>query len=692
MRDFLSGGGEMGALMRAHDWSESCLGPAVTWPLTLRMAVRLMLNAAHPMCVCWGPDSACLYNDAWRRSIGPQNQPASPGRPAREQREMWSIIGPRIARVMTGGGAIWHENQFVPMTRHGRREDTWWNFGFTQIDDDSFSHGIGGVLVICNETTEQVLAEAALHERNATLEARAAERTERLRASENLIQTFFRHSSECHAVLVGDDAGQFRYEEINPATLLLYGKTRDQVIGFTTAEVVGVENSVGLDRHMAASLRSGAPYRYERRQGEGVVEAVATPVPGEAGFGRRVVVSARDVTERRRLEEQLRQAQKMEAVGQLTGGVAHDFNNLLTLVMGGLEIIGRQLPQLRDTATAERIARARDMAMHGVQRAVALTSRLLAFSRQQPLAPQVLDANKLVAGICDLLRRSLGEAVSLETVLAGGLWRTYADPNQLENALLNLALNARDAMPDGGKLTIETANASLDEVYVASLTEPVTPGQYVMIAVADTGSGMDRATLARAFDPFFTTKEVGKGTGLGLSQVYGFTRQSAGHIKIYSEIGEGTTVKIYLPRRIGTTNEAISAAPPDAARAIGEETILAVEDDKDLRAYTAEILRELGYRVIEAANGVAALEILGREEKLDLLLTDVVMPGGMNGRQLADAAAAIRPELRVLFMTGYTRNAIVHHGRLDAGIHLISKPFSFQELAARVRARLDGPA
>jgi len=388
-------------------------------------------------------------------------------------------------------------------------------------------------------------------------------------------------------------------------------------------------------------------------------------------------------------EESLRQAHKMEAVGQLTGGVAHDFNNLLTVVLGGLEMIGRQIPHLPESPATARIIRARDMALQGVQRAVTLTTRLLAFSRQQPLVPTAIDANRLVAGICELLRRTLGESISLETVLTGGLWPTFADANQLENAILNLALNARDAMPIGGKMTIETANCYLDEAYVRGLAEPVARGQYVMIAVADTGMGMDQATLEKAFEPFFTTKEVGKGTGLGLSQVYGFVRQSAGHVKIYSEIDEGTTVKIYLPRHVGAAERTGADDFPDTARAIGRETILVAEDDDALRTYTTDILRELGYRVLEAANGAEALEILERDDEVDLLFSDVVMPGGINGRELAEQAIRKRPALRVLFTTGYTRNAIVHHGRLDPGIHLISKPFSFQELAAKVRARLD---
>jgi PAS domain S-box-containing protein len=392
---------------------------------------------------------------------------------------------------------------------------------------------------------------------------------------------------------------------------------------------------------------------------------------------------------RQKAEEALRQAQKIEAVGQLTGGIAHDFNNLLTIVVGGLEAIGRQIPALPVSPAVSRIVRARDMALQGVHRAVTLTSRLLAFSRQQPLAPQALDANKLVGGISELLHRTLGEAVALETVLAGGLWHTFADSNQLENAVLNLALNARDAMPSGGKLTIETANCYLDEAYIGQIAEPVESGQYVMVAIADTGSGMDKATLERAFEPFFTTKDVGRGTGLGLSQVYGFVRQSAGHVKIYSEVGEGTTVKIYLPRHRGESDSMKPGdAPTNAACAIGKETILVVEDDDSLRAYTTESLRELGYRVLEAASGAAALEALGKDDQIDLLFTDVVMPGGFNGRQLADEATRRQLKLKVLFTTGYTRNAIVHHGRLDPGIHMISKPFSFRELAARIRLGL----
>jgi PAS domain S-box-containing protein len=399
---------------------------------------------------------------------------------------------------------------------------------------------------------------------------------------------------------------------------------------------------------------------------------------------------ADEVRERMKAEEASRQSQKMEAIGQLTGGVAHDFNNLLTIIIGGLDAIGRQIEKLPDNPELARVRRSRDMALQGARRAATLTSRLLAFSRRQALDPKPLEVNRLIAGIADLLQRTLGETVAFETVSAGGLWRALADPSELENALVNLAVNARDAMINGGKLTIETGNASLDEAYVGALTEPVAAGQYVLIAVSDTGHGMDPQTLARVFEPFFTTKEVGRGTGLGLSQVYGFVRQTGGHVKIYSEVNHGTTVKLYLPRATADmpANE-LEITEVNTASEGGAETILLVEDDEDLRAFSGGVLRELGYRVLETRSGPTALKVLQSEAAIDLLFTDVVLPDGMNGRNLADEARRHRPDLKVLFTTGYTRNAIVHHGRLDPGVNLIGKPFTFAELASKVRNILD---
>jgi signal transduction histidine kinase/ActR/RegA family two-component response regulator len=395
---------------------------------------------------------------------------------------------------------------------------------------------------------------------------------------------------------------------------------------------------------------------------------------------------AEEINRRAEAEEALRQSQKMETVGQLTGGIAHDFNNLLQVVTGNLEILLRNIPE-----DSPRLRRSAGNAMTGAQRAAALTQRLLAFSRRQPLKPKPVDINKLVAATHDLLHRTLGETIEVEAVLAPRLWCVEADPNQLENAMLNLAVNARDAMPGGGKLTIETQNTILDHAYVAQHAE-VTAGQYVVLCISDTGTGMDSDTVTRAVEPFFTTKEVGKGTGLGLSMVYGFVKQTGGHLKIYSEPGEGTTVKIYLPRMLGDLvgeEEPVEAAAPEGTSG---ETVLVCEDDEDVRAYSVEVLRELGYRVIEAADGLSALKLLkGQEGHVDLLFTDVVLPGGMTGAQLARKAARMRPDLKILFTTGYARNAIVHHGRLDAGVELITKPFSYADLAARVRDILDKP-
>jgi len=386
---------------------------------------------------------------------------------------------------------------------------------------------------------------------------------------------------------------------------------------------------------------------------------------------------------REQAEQALRQAQKMEAVGQLTGGVAHDFNNLLTIIIGNIGIARRGVVEAR----AER---ALANALAGAERAAQLTQRLLAFSRLQPLNPKTVDANKLILSMSDLLTRSLGENIELETISGAGLWKIEVDTSEMEATLLNLALNARDAMPDGGKLTIETSNAYLDEEY-CSKHAGLRPGQYVLIAVSDSGVGMSGETIEHAFEPFFTTKETGKGTGLGLSQVYGFIKQSGGHVKIYSEPGQGTSIKLYLPRHDGedsVTATAERAEQPGPEQGRGE-TILVVEDDEGVRQYAAEILRDLNYQVIEAKDSASALKLVDADKKFDLLLTDVVLPG-KNGRQLADEVLRRHPGVKVIFMTGYSRNAIVHQGRLDRGAELISKPLIEGVMARKIRQTLDG--
>lgn len=381
-------------------------------------------------------------------------------------------------------------------------------------------------------------------------------------------------------------------------------------------------------------------------------------------------------------EEALRQAQKMEAVGQLTGGIAHDFNNLLTIVIGSVDIARRAL----GVGDAMRATRAMGNAQKGAERAAALTQRLLAFSRRQPLDPKPLHVGRLVEGMLDLVNRALGETVSLDVVADPALWRTEADPNQLENAILNLAVNARDAMPDGGRVVIETRNARIEPGDAAE----VAPGDYVMVAITDTGTGMSRETLARVFEPFFTTKEVGRGTGLGLSQVYGFVRQSGGQVKMFSQEGVGTTVRIYLPRlhHDGEDDEEEATAPA-LAPSRQDETIMVVEDDDDVRAYTVEVLRELGYRVLEAHDGMTALRLLERRETaIDLLFTDVVMPG-MSGSELVERARGLKAELKVLYASGYTRNAIMQGGRLEPGVDLLAKPFTYESLARKIRDVLE---
>jgi signal transduction histidine kinase len=381
--------------------------------------------------------------------------------------------------------------------------------------------------------------------------------------------------------------------------------------------------------------------------------------------------------------EAVRQLQKMEAVGQLTGGVAHDFNNLLQVIVGNLEIIRRAAG-----ADSTRILRAVEVALDSARAGAAMTQRLLAFARRQPLDPKPIDVNVLVNGMSELIHRALGETIEIEVVLGAGLWRIEADANELERAILNLAVNARDAMPEGGKLTVETANCHVDDAY-ASLNPDSSPGQYVVISVTDTGTGMDADTMRQAFEPFFTTKPVGRGTGLGLSQVYGFVKQSGGHVKLYSELNVGTTVRMYLPRLQGAAAEASRAPVPLPAESGRQELVLVVEDDEKVRNLSVEMLRELGYQVLEAADGPKALQILEARDDIALLFTDVVLPGGMTGAQVAARAKASHPKLKVLFTTGYARNAIVHHGRLDAGVQLLTKPFTFADLAAKVRAVLD---
>jgi PAS domain S-box-containing protein len=483
----------------------------------------------------------------------------------------------------------------------------------------------------------------------------------------------------------------------NAGAQRIKGYEAEEIIGSHFSRFYSEEDrAAGVPQRALATAKTEGKFEAEgwriRKDGSRfwasvVIDAIYNEAGQLAGFAK----ITRDITERmeaqralRETQEQLAASQKMDAVGQLTGGIAHDFNNLMMVVLGNLETAQRNARGLDNT----NLLRAINHAMRGAQRASSLTQRLLAFSRRASLNPKPLDLNKFLVGAVEFLHRALGETIEIETAGAAGLWIVEVDPDQLEVALLNLAINARDAMPSGGKLTVEAVNSILDSEYCKANLE-VSPGQYVMLSVSDTGSGMSKDTISRAFEPFFTTKEIGHGTGLGLSQVYGFVKQSGGHVRIYSEVGQGTTIKIYLRRFFGRDADDQLIEGELLGQGEGGETILVVEDDDDVRAYLTDVLRGLKYGVITASNAMLALEILGRQDvRIDLMLTDVVMPA-MTGRELAKKAATLRPDLRVVYMTGYSRNAVTHHGRLDPNLDVLQKPITQNDLAARIREALD---
>jgi PAS domain S-box-containing protein len=512
-------------------------------------------------------------------------------------------------------------------------------------------------------------------------ERRAAE--QELRASEERFRMLV-HSVTDYAIYLLDANG--RVSSWNAGAERFKGYSADEIMGEHFSRFYTEEDQAAEIPRIAleTAAREG---RFEtegwrlRKDGSRfwasvIIDSVRNDDGELVGFAK----VTRDLTEKRAIEEQLRQSQKMEAVGQLTGGIAHDFNNLLTGIGGSLEMMQVRMAQGR-TADFDRYLLA---AQGAVKRAAALTHRLLAFSRRQPLDPRPTNINRLVNDLHDLIQRTVGPSVRVEVVGASGLWPTLVDPNQLENAILNLSINARDAMPDGGRLTIETANKWLDERAARQQDLPV--GQYVSICVSDTGTGMAPDVVAKAFEPFFTTKPLGEGTGLGLSMIYGFARQSGGQVRIYSEVGQGTTMCIYLPRH---DEEAVSeddAISPASSDPVGDgEVVLLIDDEPTIRMLVAEVLSEAGYAVIEAPDGATGLRILESNARIDLLITDVGLPGGMNGRQVADAARVSRPELKILFITGYAENAVVGGGRLEKGMYLLSKPFQVELLPSRVQ-------
>lgn len=539
-----------------------------------------------------------------------------------------------------------------------------------------------GIFIEGYDVTDAHRAQTALEELNADLERQVAQRTHELSRT-------WQVSPDMLSVINADGT----FERTNSAWGLALGWSEKDLSGAPYTDFVHPED---VERSRAAfeDIASGSPaFRFENRfrhnsDGYRWLSWVVVPDSGK------IYCSARDVTAEKeqfealhQAEESLRQSHKMEAVGQLTGGLAHDFNNLLTSITGSLELLQTRIAQgrIRD------VDRYVNAAQGAAKRAAGLTHRLLAFSRRQTLDPKPTDVNRLVVGMEELVRRTVGPEITIEPVIAaGGLWTTLVDPGQLESALLNLCINARDAMPQGGKITIETGNRWLDER--AARERELPPGQYVSLCVSDTGTGMTPAVMAKAFDPFFTTKPIGQGAGLGLSMIYGFAKQSDGQVRIYSEVGQGTMVCLYLPRHLGS--EESPQVPPDFAKvpkARQGETVLVVDDEPTVRMLVTEVLEDLGYIAIEAADGAAGLKVMRSDVRLDLLVTDVGLPGGMNGRQLADAARVARPELKVLFITGYAENAVLSHGHLDPGMHVLTKPFALEALASRIRELIASP-
>ncbi len=866
---FMAGGGDMGELMRAKDWALTPLGEPATWAQSLRTVVRLMLTTNHPIFVFWGSEHVCLYNDAYSASLGAEKHPSLLG--ARGQTgwaEIWSVIGPQIALVMTAQGATWHEDHLVPITRNGLREDVYWTYSYSPIDEASAPNGVGGVLVICTETTLRVLADkrvafklqletalrdltepAAVVTVGSTLlgnllkvsnvgyseidpsgdyaepfrawvqqgstglsgRQRLADYGPAIIAELRAGRTIQVSSVDSHSLTSGREL-QSAYVAINTNSfisvpLLRHGQlagmmyvlseqsrnwtvnevamvedvakriwafferarsmralresdARFQTIANSISEMVWSTNADGQQDYSnqrwynftgltpssttievwhdivhpdeksaaknawQASIASGEPFQaeYRLKHHSGVyrwmlcrAQAVHDNVGNitrwygtctdiqEIFDAREILARSRDDLEKliiertaalMAIEEQLRQSQKMEAIGQLTGGIAHDFNNMLAVIMGSLALLKRSLADdengNRVAGDDGRVHRHLEAAVDGAKRAGVLTQRLLAFARQQPLTPELLEANRLIEGMDVILGTMLGDEFGVRKILAPELWPIYIDPNQLENVILNLAVNARDAMPNSGVITIKTQNITSSAGFMASGAS-VAKGEYVMISVADEGVGMPPEVIAKSFEPFFTTKEVGKGTGLGLSQAYGFVKQSGGEITIDSEVGRGTTVSLYLPRALqnqaiaSTISSPVVEAFKNLVVPLGtrHKVVLVVEDDPAVRQFAVEAVYVLGYTVYEASSAANAQQVLRLHPEIDLLLTDIVMPE-INGRSLAKLALLHNPKLKIIFMTGYAKTRLLEDDMRDIGTAILWKPFTIEELGFKL--------
>lgn len=702
--------------IRNFNWANSPLGSESHWPPNLLTALTICLGSSLPMLIAWGPKFIIFHNDAWRK-VSATNRSLIGVSSKDAWLNSWDKIRQAFTEIIETGRPSQAEESILPL-RHDDRYIVKASSSLVPIFGNSGQ--VDGIFA----TVTQIPGD--LVDRREHL----------LKESEERFTNMADHAPVI--VWVTNTEGYCTY--VNRRWYEFTGQTQDEALGHGWMTVIHSDDQRhSFEAYVAANKNReafGLDFRIRRSDGEyRWIIGVAAPRFSDDGEFLGYIGSIIDITERKqaetdresflsalrdlnetleskvaertaellsanerllaeakereKVEEALRQAQKMETIGQLTGGIAHDFNNLLTIIMGNLESILRRIDKENiDTTTLKKLA---DNAFFGAQRAASLTQRLLAFSRRQSLDPQSLDLNKLMMGMDDILHRTLGEKISIQTILSDDLWTIHADYNQLENALLNLAVNARDAMQSGGKLIIETANTHLDEKYTAQHTD-VTPGHYVVIAISDTGSGMPKEIMDKAFEPFFTTKDVGQGTGLGLSQVYGFVRQSGGHVKIYSEIGVGTCVKIYLPR-LQTQEIKVRQETGNKFIAGNEsETILVVEDEHEIQSHTTSILHELGYNVIAASYGQEALNLLEKNSNVSLLFTDIGLPGGMSGQQLAEAVRHRWPRIKILFTTGYAQNAYGDDWKSMADMQLITKPFTYADLSIKLRSTLDTPA
>ncbi|MCF5467789.1 hybrid sensor histidine kinase/response regulator [Pseudomonas syringae] len=688
---FPAGDSQAAETIRSKDWNRTSLGPIEHWPTSLKCTLNLILNSPESIYLLWGADLVFFHNDAYTPILGPRKDEAIGALVTDLWADVWDQVAPLVIDAMAGK-ACHYKNMPLSMSRYGELEQTWWSFSFSPVIDE---HGMTvGMFCITNETTQQVLNQQALQEnerqrldlidklvslerqQTATLEQRTLE-----------LDTFWEMSPDPLAIL--DFNGMFM--RVNPAWTAILGRTQQELLGSSIMTLLhpdDVGNTQNALRHAVDHVLPLFENRYQHV--DGTYHWFGwTAAPGNGiifALGKHLNHEKQRIEALRVAEETLVQSQKMEAVGQLTGGLAHDFNNLLMGITGNMELLLSRIRQERFTELERYI----NAALEGSRRAASLTHRLLAFSRRQTLAPKATDIDHLVAGMDELIRRTVGPAIDMQVVASPGLWSTLVDPHQLENSLLNLCLNAKDAMPHGGRLLIQTANRSLNAAAAALFGLPA--GRYVELSVSDTGTGMDKEVIGRAFDPFFTTKPTGMGTGLGLSMIYGFARQSGGGVNIASSVGEGSKICILLPMHEGDA-EALaldSGVLQVPAQGTGDETILVVDDEPAVRLLIAELLEDLGYVVLQAEKGSDALVILQSKAAIDLLITDVGLPGGMNGRQVADAAREVRPDLKILFVTGYAENAVLAHDTLEPGMHVLPKPFAIAELIGRVTELLEG--